>query len=62
MIDTHDEENQKGDMETVFHHSQYKFKSSFFLQIGEKNKPHSGKFTIKAKHSKLNNMIYCALF
>ena len=35
MIDTHDEENQKSDVEAVSHHSQCKFKSSFFLQIGE---------------------------
>ena len=33
MNDTHDEENQKSDVEAVFRHSQYKLKSSFFLQI-----------------------------
>ena len=33
MIDDHDEENQKSDVEAVLLHSQFKFKSSFFLQI-----------------------------
>ena len=34
MIDAHDEENQKSDVEAVLLHSQCKFKSSFFLKIG----------------------------
>ena len=39
MIVAHDEENQKSDVEALLRHSQCKFKSSFFLQIGE-NRSH----------------------
>lgn len=45
-------------VESVFNYSQCKFVYSFFLQIGDKQKPHSGTFLIKTKHNKLNN-IYC---